>query len=36
MNDNRGYICNKVCYMNGHAYVAGGSSKEKAEKFDYE
>ena len=36
MNDRRVEIRNKVCFMNGHAYVAGGHSEEKAEKFDYE
>ena len=35
MNDKRNDIRNKVCFIDGHAYVAGGSSKEKAEKFDY-
>ena len=35
MNDGRVYISNKVCFIDGHAYVAGGKSKEKAEKFDY-
>ena len=35
MNDKREYICNKVCFIDGHAYVAGGKSKEKAEKFDH-
>ena len=35
MNDARDTIRNKVCFMKGHAYVAGGNSKEKAEKFDY-
>ena len=36
MNDDRSVIHNKVCYVDGYAYVAGGNSKEKAEKFDYE
>ena len=35
MNDKRDEIRNKVCFIDGHAYVAGGISKEKAEKFDY-
>ena len=33
MNDIRGNICNKICYIDGYAYVAGGSSQEKSEKF---
>ena len=35
MNDERNTIRNKICFVDGHAYVAGGDSKEKAEKFDY-
>ena len=35
MNIVRNYIRNKVCFIDGHAYVAGGESKENAEKFDY-
>ena len=35
MNDNREHIGNKVCFIDGYAYVAGGHSKEKAEKFNY-
>ena len=35
MNDARYHICNKICFIDNHAYVAGGESKEKAEKFSY-
>ena len=35
MNDERDRILNKVCFIDGQAYVAGGDSEEKAEKFDY-
>ena len=35
MNDVRDEIRNKICFIDGHAYIAGGRSKEKAEKFDY-
>ena len=34
-HDNRDLICNKVCFIDGYAYVAGGRSEEKAEKYDY-
>ena len=33
MNDNRIEIRNKICYIDGYAYVAGGDSNEKSEKF---
>ena len=35
MNDVRNLIRDNVCFIDGHAYVAGGSSQEKAEKFHY-
>ena len=35
MNDTRDAIRNKVCFIDGFAYIAGGTSEEKAEKFDY-
>ena len=30
MNDIRDRIDNKVCFVDGHAYVAGGESHKKA------
>lgn len=35
MNDGRGFIANKVCFIEGYAYVAGGDNNEKTQKFDY-
>ena len=35
MNDHRDEIRNKVCFVDDHAYVAGGVSGERVEKFDY-
>lgn len=34
MNDSRPF-CKQVCFIEGHAYVAGGDHNEKAQKFDY-
>ena len=34
MNDSR-WLNNKVYFIDEHAYVAGGSSLEKAEKYCY-
>ena len=35
MNENRWFIHNKVCFIDNHAYVAGGIGEKKAEKFSY-
>ena len=35
MNIDGKYISNKICYIDGCAYIVGGDNQIKAEKFDF-